>query len=44
MQNIIDSYDADIVVVEVAERVDRTKSISKGVTAMKEAAAENDAN
>ena len=35
VQSIIDAYDADIVVVEAAERVDRTKVIIKGVTAMK---------
>ena len=37
LQNIIDTYDADIVIVEAAERVDRTKSIINGVTAMKTA-------
>ena len=33
VQNIIDTYDADIVIVEAAERVDRTYAIINGVTA-----------
>ncbi len=35
IQSIIDEYNADIVVVEAAERCDRTGSIIKGVNAMK---------
>ena len=35
VQNIIDTYDADIVIVEAAERVDRTPRIINSVTAMK---------
>lgn len=41
VQSIVDAYDADIVVVEAAERVDRTKRIMKGVKAMKKAAQED---
>ncbi len=45
VQSVIDAYNADIVVVEAAERVDRTNDIIKGVTVMKEkAATENGAN
>lgn len=36
VQNIIDSYDADIVVVETAERGNRSGAIIKGVDAMKD--------
>ena len=35
-KNIMDAYDADIVIVEAAERVDRTGRIIRGVKAMKE--------
>ena len=34
IQTIIDTYDADIVIVEAAERVDRTSGIIKGANAM----------
>lgn len=36
VQTILDTYDADIVVVEAAERVDRTGAIIKGVKEMRE--------
>lgn len=38
IQNIIDSYNADIVIVEAAERCDRTDGIIAGVQVMKDAA------
>lgn len=36
IQTIIDEYDADIVIVEAAERVDRSSGIINGANAMKE--------
>ena len=39
IKNIIDAYDADIVVVEAAERVDRTWGIRRGAEAIKKAEA-----
>ena len=35
VKNIIDSYDADIVIIEAAERVDRTKGICIGAENIK---------
>jgi hypothetical protein len=39
VQNIIDAYDADIVIIEAAERLDRTGRIIRGAAAMKESSA-----